>query len=234
MTAPIFEAVMAFDVEALRRELAAGVDPDLLDTEHPYLYTALYYAVYFGSAQPEKRIRERLACILVLLEAGASVNKVSNGSTPLYCSAGTGSAAYQPIIVALMKAGADVNFTDRHGRSVLTKAAEHGTAVTVTKLISAGAVDLDRALVKAILNGKMRNCVPLLRAGAAIPNSVTWKNGLGDTFAYLEKIDAAGTFKAYEKEHRQELTAIFLPKFPLLPAEMIGRILEFSFDFGGH
>jgi hypothetical protein len=56
--AAIFVAVRAFDVEALRRELADGVDPDLLDTDYPQPCTALYYAVHFGGAQPEKRMRE--------------------------------------------------------------------------------------------------------------------------------------------------------------------------------
>ena len=69
----------------------------------------------------------------------------------------------------LVEAGADVNFTDEHGNSVLARAAASATAATVRRLISAGAVDLDRALKQAIENGKHRNCAPLLRAGAAIP-----------------------------------------------------------------
>ena len=177
---------------------------------------------------------------MVLLEAGASVDKVSIGLTPLEWVVGN-DAAYQPVIAALVEAGADVNYTDRHGRSVLTKAAGYGTATTVTKLISAGAVDLDRALAKAIENGRIRSCAPILRAGAALP--VDNDNDEDDdivlerilhTRAYMEKIDAAGSFKAYEKAHRQQLTAIFLPKSPTLPAEMLGRIVEFTFDIGGH
>ena len=45
---------------------------------------------------------------------------------------------------------------------------------------------------------------------------------------------AAGSYKAYENAHRQRLVAIFAPKFPHLPADMLGRVLEFVFDVGGH
>ena len=45
---------------------------------------------------------------------------------------------------------------------------------------------------------------------------------------------AAGSYKAYENAHRQRLVEIFAPKFPHLPADMLGRVLEFAFDVGGH
>ena len=100
-----------------------------------------------------------------------------------------------------------------------------GVAATVKKLITAGAVGLDRALVKAIAKGNQRNYAPLMRAGAAIPLS---------TSTFCEKIRAAGGFKAYEKAHRQRLVAMFLPKFPALPVEMLERVVEFTWDIGGH
>ena len=115
-------------------------------------------------------------------------------------------------------------------------------------LISAGAVDLDRALELAIDYGKQRNCTPLLRAGAAIPAVITapdtaeeygkrWEvlvPTYSQTRAYIERVRATGGFKAYEKAHRQRLVAIFLPKFPTLPVEMLERVLEFTWDIGGH
>ena len=58
--------------------------------------------------------------------------------------------------------------------------------------------------------------------------------GFPQTRAYIEKIRAAGGYKAYEKAHRQRLTVIFLEKFPALPVEMLGRVLEFTWDIGGH
>ena len=114
-------------------------------------------------------------------------------------------------------------------------------------LISAGAVDLDGALEAAVLHSYQRNCLPLLRAGAALPSwdpepapygGWRWEElvpNFPQTRAYIERIRAAGGFKAYEKAHRQRLTAIFLPKFPTtLPVEMLERVLEFTWDIGGH
>ena len=52
--------------------------------------------------------------------------------------------------------------------------------------------------------------------------------------AYIENIRAAGGYTAYEKAHRQRLVAIFLPKFPRLPAEMLERIVIYSYESVGH
>ena len=267
--AAIFAAVKAFDVEALRRELAAGVDPDI-HQDGPYSATPLSYAVLNGIRSRiesgtrtwkvrrkfTKRLDERLECISVLLEAGASVDSGCGhapdsgryGTTPLYEAVQIESPAYHAVIAMLLEAGADPNFRDfAYDRSVLANAARSGTAGAVRMLISAGAVDLDRALELAIDSGKQRNCAPLLRAGAALPSwdpepapydGWRWEElvpNFPQTRAYIERIRAAGGFKAYEKAHRQRLTAIFLPKFPTtLPVEMLGRVLEFTWDIGGH
>ena len=134
-----------------------------------------------------------------------------------------------------------MNFTDGNGSSVLARAAASAPAATVKCLISAGAVDLDGALRAAIENGKHRNCAPLLRAGAAIPAAITQimsayttRGDLAGTRAYIEKMTAAGGYRAYERAHRQRLVAIFAPKLPHLPADMLGRVLDFVFDVGGH
>ena len=236
---PIFTAVRAFDVEALRRELAAGVDPDTYEDSPHYPDTPLLCAVRSPRHAPERQMRERLEIISLLLEAGASVDKqCGNGETPLLKAAGVDSPAWTTIIAALLEAGADPNFTTtRWGESVLATAASMGSAGTVRMLLSAGASDLDRALVLAIENGKQRNCTPLLRAGAAIPWHVSqeWPvRSDPQTLAYIRRIRATwGGFKAYEKAHRQHLAAIFLAKFPVLPVEMLERIVEFSYNCGG-
>ena len=240
---PIFTAVRAFDVEALRRELEAGVDPDTSE-DGICASTPLCQAVQWGSAIPATRFHERLECIAVLLEAGASVDKQCGfGNTPLLKAAGVDSPAWTAVIAALLEAGADPNFTTtRWGESVLATAASMGSAGTVRMLLSAGAVDLDRALESAIETGKQRNCTLLLRAGAAIPWHQSWHVYEGtvgpgpdpQTLAYISRIRATwGGFKAYEKAHRQHLAAIFLAKFPALPVEMLERIVEFSYNCGG-
>ena len=233
---PIFRAVMDIDVQALRRELASGVDVNLMEDGA----TPLYMAVNFGSAFAERRLQERLECISMLLEAGASISNIGRDGTALHYAARNESPAYHPVITLLMDSGADVNAVNYFGESALAMAAERGTAAAVRTLISAGAVDFDRALDLAITNGKRRSCAQLLRAGAALPAVISAESEYGEmpgfpkTRAYIEKIRAAGGYKAYEKAHRQRLTVIFLEKFPALPVEMLGRVLEFTWDIGGH
>ena len=222
--AAISTAVKAFDVEALRREIAAGVNPNMNYCLHAVIIKRPF----------KKRLQERLECISVLLEAGAAVDLTYSGLTPLHYAAGNKYAAYQAVIAMLLEAGADPNFTDTYHRSVLVHAAAAGTAGAVRMLISAGAVDLDRALKHAIANGKQRSCTLLLRAGAAIPAGVFDASDRGprQTRAYIEKIRAAGGYKAYVRVHRQRLVAMFLPKMPHLPHLLLGRVLEFAYDVG--
>ena len=235
---PIFRAVMDLDVQALRHELASGVD---VNQRGEGGATPLYMAVNFRSSYAEEKLQERLECISMLLEAGASIStRDSLSSTPLHYAARNESPAFHPVITLLMESGADVNAVDSLGDTVLASAAESGTAGAVRMLISAGAVGLDRALDLAITNGKIRNCTLLLRAGAALPAVITApapdgeRPGFPQMRAYIENIRAAGGYKAYEKAHRQRLTIIFLEKFPALPVEMLGRVLEFTWDIGGH
>ena len=234
---PIFYAVRALDVEALRREIAAGGDPDMVHGGGAGL-TPLYYAACWHSGSPGEQIRERLECISVLLEAGASVDKLVCGATPLYHAVVSSPTA---VVEALVEAGADVNWAEQvHGVSVLDCAATCCTAAAVRLLISAGAVDFDRALDLAITNGKRRNCAQLIRAGAALPAVITAPHprlerlGFPQTRAYIENVRAAGGYEAYEKAHRQRLVAIYLPKFPKLPAEMLERIVIYSYESVGH
>ena len=255
---PIFAAGRAFDAEALRRELAAGVDPDV--KEYDWSTTLLHDAVVLDrlTCPPFSgaRIRERLECIAVLLEAGASVDKlVYPGAdcggmrargTLLWHAVGNRHAPpeYHAVIVTLLEAGADPNFDPFRpgvGYSVLANAAACGRAATVKTLISAGAVDLDRALEAAITfyehrAGGLRICTLLLRAGAALPAARTGytTHDQRTACAYIERIRAAGGFKAYETAHRQRLVAIYAPKFPHLPTDMLGRVLEFSYKVGGY
>ena len=51
---------------------------------------------------------------------------------------------------------------------------------------------------------------------------------------YLDKVRRAGGFIPYERAHRTRLAAIFIPKFPQLPAEVVHHLLPFWADVGGH
>ena len=244
---PINDAVRAFDVDALRRELAAGISPDFRDEEDVLAWPPLFSAVTWCSGTCETAfVAERAACVVALLEAGASVAAQSlGGETALQCA--VSHHAFGDIIDLLIAAGSDVNNVSSEGESVLATAAQEGSAATVKKLISAGATGLDDALVRAASYpsaNSLRNCAPLLRAGAALPttealrNMTTdenWRYHGGDdderllvrrARTYLERISATpGGFQAYEREHRQRLTAVFADKFPALPVEVISHIV---------
>ena len=80
----------------------------------------------------------------------------------------------------------------------------------------------------------------LLRGGSILPppgeNPFNWPGASYNTERadpYLQRIDAAGSWEAYEKAHRAALQAIFAPKFThLVPPELVARIVEYSFHIG--
>ena len=77
----IHAAAAAFDVELLRRELDAGVDPDLMDmTECTPMIDVLIFRV---AADYGENVNKRIACLKMLLEAGASPNMVALETPPL-------------------------------------------------------------------------------------------------------------------------------------------------------
>ena len=75
--------------------------------------------------------------------------------------------------------------------------------------------------------GRTREFAMLLRAGAIIPRSM-------DLPPYLDAVDKAGGYERYERAHRTRLAAIFLPKFPRLPEEVVHHIVSIWADCGGH
>ena len=88
-----------------------------------------------------------------------------------------------------------------------------------------------------IAHGRRRVWPLLLRAGAILPTGEQDHHldgyDIHRAHSYLQKIDAAGGFKAYEKAHRARLLATFTPKFThLVPPELVPLIVEFSFHVG--
>ena len=244
--APIHKAAIKLDLVALRRELDAGVSPDLTCEEYGLLRLPLQEAIVFASATFNYSIDQRLAFIEALLEAGASVDATTNGGrTALHCAVMRLDRRQYPtdfelIVDRLILAGANVSATNEDGTSVLGMAASNGRSTVITKLLSAGAVDpqgFDEPLRWALIgeddHPHPRNCAVLMRAGAVLrremhPGYYAW---LKDP--YLRKVyETPGGFKAYEKAHRQRLTSVFLPKFPSLPAEIVSHIVSFGFNCG--
>ena len=125
--APIHDAIEAFDVAALRRELAAGVSPELNadSDDEGTICTPLYLAVIFASVYPKEKLEERVAMVAALLEAGAAVDARSyNDQTALHATVSC--EAFGDIIDMLLAAGADINAVDGDGDSGL-RAAARGT-----------------------------------------------------------------------------------------------------------
>jgi hypothetical protein len=79
----------------------------------------------------------------------------------------------------------------------------------------------------AIVRGNNQRIYPLLlRAGAT--------HSQGTTDAYLRKVRAAGGIKKYERIHLNAIAATFIPKLPLLPPEMVRRVVEYAFHVGDY
>ena len=77
-----------------------------------------------------------------------------------------------------------------------------------------------------IEGGHQRSYPTLLRAGATYSRETT--------DAYLLKVRAAGGFRTYERTHLNAIAATFIPKLPLLPPEMIRRVVEYAFHVGDY
>ena len=90
--APIHDACRAGDVEAVRRELAAGVSPDLIEQNNSPLKMAADW--------------QRVEITLILIEAGADVDQVVGIFTPLHVACVHGCKA---TVAALLAAGASTS-----------------------------------------------------------------------------------------------------------------------------
>ena len=242
--APIFIAARDGDVQAMRAELASGVDPNLRD---PHFHiTPLHVIVanrvdaagniYSERCPNEPRLIE---CTRLLLDAGAQPCLLdSDGQNTVYNAV---CHNHHEILAMLLEAGgrAAVDNIDRCGWTALAQAARSGHMECLHLLLAAGAdvnlrvqndaLDLS-PLEMAIRwddDGDLRRVFPvLLRAGAAIPNV---------TDPYLRKVKAAGGFAAYERAHRLRLATILARVvFPRLPLEMVSHVVAFAFHPGDY
>ena len=220
----IHDAVERADLDALRRELAKGVSPNTLNQ---YGETPLHYL-----CDSNDDAEGRLACLHVLLEAGADVNAPHGlQSTPLLYAAHKRKAN---VVAALLEAGADVNRGDANGDTPLHWACMHGDGdaerVVILLIRNGAAVNVRNRVGGTPLDWAQefsRRLVPiLLRAGAALPAQTD--------DAYLRKVIAAGGFRQYECNHLNALTATFAPKFAHLPPEMVRRVVEYAFHVGDY
>ena len=177
--------------------------------------------------------KNNLEVVKMLLSAGGDANaQIMRGSsthTPLcqavlaYCVLafpGRGESLEVKrrcafLVDAILKGGADPNGPKHDGRNAFEWVIGASTAE---------------------MGCDMRPLWPiLLRGGAFIPTDSDHYEEWVTVRAhpYLQKIDAAGGWKAYEKAHRTRLLTTFVPKFThLVPPELVPLILEFSFHIG--
>ena len=204
-----------------------------------------------------KLLIEHGAC----LDAGAPGNPGQNAYdantrldnlTPLMYAAISGDL---DIVKILISAGSDVNaLCIPHGAAIPRYSAVDMAALPyrsrdpeecdtmVETLLRAGAnpnppeMDGTIAIHMTIAHGRRRVWPLLLRAGAILPTGeqAHFLHGydIHRTHPYLQKIDAAGSFKAYEKAHRRALVALAAKCFPRLPTEVASQVVAFAFHVG--
>ena len=123
--APVADAAMRQDVEAVRGLIARGADPD---AAHGDGFTALHWAVQQGDVE----------IVTLLLDAGADVEaRTRLGShTPLHVASRSAQAA---AVRALLAAGADARAVTATGATALHFAAGAGSDGAVAALLDHGA-----------------------------------------------------------------------------------------------
>ena len=228
----IHEAAQNGDAEALGRELASGVSPNALDSDGQ---TPLHYLCN-DSDNPrdsDDDAEAQVACVRMLLEAGANVNApaeypTKGRCTPLLYAAGDGNAN---VVAALLEAGADVNRGNAFGETPLHWACcrmdsdvEHALLLIRNGAAVNARSRLDETPLDRAISWKSRRLFPiLLRAGAALPAETD--------DAYIQKVIAAGGFGRYERTHLATLTATVKSKLGL-PARPARRVVEYAFHAG--
>ena len=218
----IHEAAQRGDAEALGRELASGVSPNALDSAG---WTPLHNLCYNGRDNAEARV----ACVRMLIDAGADIHATTVGQTTSLHLAATFSHA--DVVAALIKAGADVNRGDPDNRTPLHSACwrNDSDVEPAWVLIKNGAdINARDCVGETPLDRRpwTRRLVPiLLRAGATPPAQTT--------NAYIQKVIAAGGFRIYERTHLATLTATVKSKLGL-PARPARRVAEYAFHVGDY
>jgi ankyrin repeat protein len=99
---PIHKAAAAGDVDALRRELERGVSPDSVG---PHGLVPLNFAAAHGASGEDNQ----LACVRLLIDAGANVSAASSHNNPMTSLMYAAVGERPTLVAALLDAGADVN-----------------------------------------------------------------------------------------------------------------------------
>ena len=242
----IHRAARAGDLDELRREIDAGVDLEVPYEDGKALNILCGdELVYHGSE--ENRVR----CLRMLIEAGASLNVDSMGLQPLAVAAASGNLQ---IVQMLLEAGADVRESCEYGWTAIHSSVGADTypswfagsegprrvrsAFNCTAALIAAGADLNAAsdggttplmVVARLFAARPSNLstplyAVLLRGGATLDRDKIEKRQ-GWT-PYLDKVYQAGGWKRYAQAHRKRLADMFASKLRL-PADVIPLVVDF-------
>ena len=136
--------------------------------------------------------------------------------------------AFPELISLLVQARVNLDATLETGATALHLAARYGAVDCVEVLLAAGATP--NLLEKpgrtpfgvAVLWGHRRIWPLLLRAGAEIPTAYV--------DPYIVRVRNAGGWKKYEQAHLARIASIL--ETPLLPPELVRKVLEFHLHAG--
>ena len=179
VVAPVADAVMKRDGEAVRTLIKGGADVNAAQGDG---MTALHWAARNGDVEMTR----------VLLFAGANVKASTRlgGYTPLLLAAQQGHAA---VMAALITAGADVKAANALGTTPLMLAAASGDAATVTMLVENGAEIEARE--------KTFGQTPLMFAAAANrPDAIAALIKAGADLKATSKVNNVGSLSGPEQE----------------------------------
>ena len=221
--AAIHKAARAGNVEKLRRLLAEGVSPDTLYHEHAFYITK----TPLHCLCERNNGGDRAACFELLRDAGANLEATDRyGYSPLHHAASSKSVE---LVSLLVQARVNVDARGNGGVTALHLAARRGAADCIEVLLAAGA-GLDarlspsgmRSFDMAIHRPYHRMWPLFLRAGAEIPTD--------NTKPYLVRVRNAGGFQRYAQAHVARIASILAT--PLLPPELVRKVLEFHLHAG--
>lgn len=193
------------DLDTVRRELAAGADPNATENDGT---SALLWATYHSASDLAKELLAKgadpnvangfgmtpllqasrngdVATLRALLDAGADLAQASrDGETPLMAAARAGS---EPCVALLLERGADPNAAESMDeQTALMWATAEGHHAIVDRLLAAGADPNRKARVSELSTRSMRTDFPT--GGFA---ALHWAARNGDE-ALVRKLVAAG------------------------------------------
>ena len=225
------DAIVPDRFACLSALVAAGADVNRMgggrddDDEEPCtpLIDALFPYHYVSNSHNESLRKQCPAVVSMLLRAGADVRMATaDGMTPLHMAAIWGMWYIIPMLLA---AGAEVDAIMHIFLGSPSNTGLRGPKLPETPLDSA----LRSLHGQTSVQNRNRVFRMLIRAGARIPTQFDRAHA-----PYVDKVARAGGYTQYEKAHRTRLAAIFLPKFPSLPAEVVHHIVSIWADCGGH